>query len=436
MKKLLSIILIIVMCISISSCTFNTSLIINADGKVETIQKISLSKTEAETIKETAKSKIGQKVDLGDGEEIFDAQMYGMVVGYVETFIQQAKTEEINGETYYYTLEKETSTVKKINSDDKYDSSKAVITTTDFWIYDKNERIQKDLSMDNFYDSDEIDYISTFGGTFVVEIWLKMPYKITKTNFEKVDDYTVDMSKPGDPKFAYVITEKSTADWTKSENIFEEVLNQYENNKIYKIVVDSLKDFIESKIDLEAIDYISGGERRDWYFSLIMAYLLGKPHITIYKDLSAVVSTCDFEEATPVEKLEGKRILHIADLLNTASSYVRSWVPAIKALGSNIVSSVVVVDRMQGGGEILSDLGVRSLSLLQINETLFEKAKDLGIINDAQLEMLNKFTEEPDKCMRDFLIAHPEFLEHSINSSDAKTAKRAKSCKEQNLYNI
>lgn len=219
-------------------------------------------------------------------------------------------------------------------------------------------------------------------------------------------------------------------------NLFKQVLEQYENNEIYKIVVDHLRDFIDSKMDLSTIDYISGGERRDWYFSILMAYLLGKPHITIYKDLSAVVSTCDFEESTPVEKLEEKRILHIADLLNTASSYLRSWVPAIKTLGSNIVSSVVVVDRMQGGGQILNNLGIRSLSLLQIDNTLFEKAKDLGIINASQLEMLNKFTEDPDQCMREFLVKHPEFLENALNSDDPKTAKRAKACKEQNLYNL
>lgn len=219
-------------------------------------------------------------------------------------------------------------------------------------------------------------------------------------------------------------------------NLFEQVFKQYQNNKIYKIVVDHLKEFIESKIDLSVIDYISGGERRDWYFSIIIAYLLGKPHITIYKDLSAVVTTCDFEESTPVEKLEGKRILHIADLLNTASSYLRSWIPAIKALGANIVSSVVVVDRMQGGGEVLNNLGIRSLSLLQINDTLFEKAKELGIINDSQLEMLNKYTENPDQTMQEFLVAHPDFLENALNSSDAKTAKRANLCKSQNLYNL
>lgn len=219
-------------------------------------------------------------------------------------------------------------------------------------------------------------------------------------------------------------------------NLFEQVLKQYESNKIYKTVVDTLKDFIESKIDLTIIDYISGGERRDWYFSLIMAYLLGKPHITIYKDLTTVVNTCDFEEATPVEKLEGKRILHIADLITMASSYLKSWIPAIKKLEANIVTSVAVVNRLQGGDQVLTNLGIRSLSLLQINDTLFEKAKELGIINEAQLNMLKQFAEDPYQSMRDFIIAHPDFLENSLNSSNSKTAKRAKACKEQNLYNL
>ncbi len=219
-------------------------------------------------------------------------------------------------------------------------------------------------------------------------------------------------------------------------NLFQSVLKQYENNSIYKTVVDNLLNFIKTNIDLNLIDYISGGERRDWYFSIIIAYLLKKPHITIYKDLSCIQSTYNFDESYQIDKLNDKNILHVADLLNTASSYVRSWVPAIQAIGAKITSSIVVVDRMQGGDEVLNNLGIKSLSLLQINQELFEKSKELGIINQAQLEMLEKFTENPDKCMRDFLIKHPEFLESSINSTDSKTAKRAKSCVEQNLYNL
>jgi len=219
-------------------------------------------------------------------------------------------------------------------------------------------------------------------------------------------------------------------------NLFEQVLKQYENNEIFKTVIDSLKDLIETKVDLDSIDYISGGERRDWFFSILIAYFLQKPHITLFKDLSAVVSTCDFEESTQVTSLVGKRILHIADLLTTASSYVRFWSPAIKALGSNIVTSAVVIDRMQGAGAVLSNLGIRSLALVQLDNSLFEKAKELQIINDTQLNMLNNYVAEPDESMKKFLIEHPEFLENAIKSPDAKTAKYAKACKEQNPYNL
>lgn len=219
-------------------------------------------------------------------------------------------------------------------------------------------------------------------------------------------------------------------------NLLEKVLEQYEKNTIYKTVIDSLKDLIETRVDLDSIDYISGGERRDWFFSILIAYLLQKPHITLFKDLSAVVSTCDFEESTQVTSLAEKRILHIADLLNTASSYLRFWVPAIKSLGSNIVTSVAVVDRMQGATAVLNNLGIRSLTLFQLNHSLFEKAKDLQIINDSQLEMLNSYVKEPDKSMKQFLIDHPEFLENAIQSSDKKTAQYAQACKDQNPYNL
>lgn len=218
-------------------------------------------------------------------------------------------------------------------------------------------------------------------------------------------------------------------------NIFNKVLEQYETNEIFKTVIDNLKSFIEEKLPVDNIDYISGGERRDWYFSNIIAYLLGKPHITIYKDLSTVVSTCDFTENTEVTVLESKNVLHIADLLNQSSSYVRAWVPAIKQLGSSIQWSTVVVDRMQGGTETLTNMGIRSLSLLQIDENLFNKALELNIINNSQLEMLKDFTNDPDGSMREFLINHPEFLENALNS-DEKTAKRAKLCIESDLYNL
>ena len=217
--------------------------------------------------------------------------------------------------------------------------------------------------------------------------------------------------------------------------LFEKVNEQYENNNIYKAVIDTLRDYIATHIDTSYINYVSGGERRDWYFSIMIAYLLGKPHITIFKDLTTVVSTCDFEESTEVTKLQGQRVLHVADLLNQASSYERAWIPAIRNLGSDIFWSAVVVDRMQGGSELLKENHIEPLSTVQIDTTLFEKALELGIINSNQLGMLKRFAADPDGSMKEFLLAHPDFLQNSLNG-DEKTSKRAKLCIANNIYGI
>ena len=222
---------------------------------------------------------------------------------------------------------------------------------------------------------------------------------------------------------------------TLPQKVFEKVLSQYNSNEIYKNVINTMKEYIEKNINVSEIDYISGGERRDWFFSNILAYLLDKPHISIYKDLSTVVSDSKFTKTEVVTKLEGKKVLHIADLITVASSYIRAWIPAIKNLGSNICWSCVVVDRMQGGKDKIESEGVKSLSLVNIDSTLFQKALDLKIINENQLEMLNNFYKDPDGSMRSFLIEHPEFLENALNA-DEKTKKRAKLLVDGNLYNL
>ena len=222
---------------------------------------------------------------------------------------------------------------------------------------------------------------------------------------------------------------------TLPKKVFDKVLKQYNENKIYHDVIEHIKSYIEQNIDVNEIDYISGGERRDWFFSNIIAYLLNKPHITIYKDLSTVESNFDFSETTEVSNLEGKKVLHVADLITVASSYIRAWIPAIKNLGANILWSCVVVDRMQGGKEKLEAEGVKSLSLVNVDTNLFKSALDMGIINKNQLDLLNKFFESPDECMREFLINHPEFIENALNS-DEKTKKRAQLLVDNNLYNL
>lgn len=217
------------------------------------------------------------------------------------------------------------------------------------------------------------------------------------------------------------------------KKIYEKTMEQYRTNKIYKTVIDEMLETIKQNINVDEIDFISGGERRDWFFSYAISSLLQKPHITIFKDLSTVATDCEGNKIDT--DFANKKVLHVADLITEASSYIRAWIPAIKSLGAKIVWSMAVVDRMQGGKDKLEAEGIKSYEIIRVDNDLFNEALKLGIINKEQLDMLVKFKSNPDGTMREFLVSHPEFLENALKA-DEKTAGRAKLCIDGNLYNL
>ena len=219
------------------------------------------------------------------------------------------------------------------------------------------------------------------------------------------------------------------------KKVFDRVLVQYQNNSIFKYTIDTMIKSITDSVDLAQIDYISGGERRDWYFSNMIAYLLKKPHLTLFKDMEAFVSPYDFSSTEKITDLTGKKVLNASDLVTAASNYVRSWLPAIRNLNGELVWTCYVVDRKQGGTETLIKEGVQTIPLVFVDNSLFEKAYELKVINSAQLEMLKKFYEDPYSTMKQFLINHPEFLENALHA-DEKTKKRAQLLIDGNLYGL
>lgn len=220
------------------------------------------------------------------------------------------------------------------------------------------------------------------------------------------------------------------------KKVFDKVLVQYENNEIFKYTIDTMIKAITENVNIDEIDYISGGERRDWYFSNMIAYLLKKPHLTLFKDMEAFVSPYDFSSTEKITDIEGKTVLNASDLVTAASNYVRSWIPAVKNLNGKLLWTCYVVDRKQGGTEVLEKEGIKTIPLALVDHTLFEKAFELGIINQVQLEMLKGFYHDPYETMRNFLIQHPEFIENALHSSDERTQKRVKILTENNLYHL
>ena len=203
----------------------------------------------------------------------------------------------------------------------------------------------------------------------------------------------------------------------------------YNSNNIYRLTIDSLVDSAKKLIDANKCDLISGGERRDWYFSVMTAQILNIPHVYIFKNGDMFLY--HKEEISSIESLNNAKVLHMADIITQASSYLTQWIPAITKAGGKIVTSLTVVDRLQGGAENLSKHDIASHSLVNIDRSLFSQAKDNNVITYEQYEILNNYIENPYESMREFLIKNPDFIQKSIKMG-GKTEQRAK----MNIYNL
>ena len=203
---------------------------------------------------------------------------------------------------------------------------------------------------------------------------------------------------------------------------------QYDQDAIYRKAMDAMA---RAASGLPA-DFLSGGERRDFYFSLLLADLLGKPHLSIFKNGEGVLSTPHFHESArilpePASSLTGQNALHVADIITKAASYTRAWLPMVRSFGAAMPATLVVIDRKQGGREALASEGVMLHALSDVDDTLFASARDAGILSRSQLEMIRVFNAGPLEYMKSFLDAHPEFIRQELEAG-GKSRERALLC--------
>ena len=227
----------------------------------------------------------------------------------------------------------------------------------------------------------------------------------------------------------YIDAESGRADFPL--RLRERVEKQYAEDAIYRQVVDSL---VAGARDTGAeYQAVSGGERRDWFFSLAVAARLGLPDLLIFKDHRKIL--LDGDQIHPIVANE-LVTLHVADLVTEASSYFRDWIPVVSAGGGRIAYAANVIDRGQGGIEVLNERGVPAGALMRVDETVFARLVEMGRINADQAAVLASYYRDPHAAMKDFLEAHPEFLRRALNGDDARAAGRARMLVEENPYDL
>ncbi len=228
---------------------------------------------------------------------------------------------------------------------------------------------------------------------------------------------------------AFIDERKEDADFP--QRLQERVEKQYAEDAVYRQVVDGLVALARES-DMH-FDGVSGGERRDWFFSLAVAERLGKPPLLIYKDGRTVV--LEGQKLRPI-RANDMITLHVADMVTEASSYLRAWIPAVAVGGGRIARAVNVVDRGQGGLEVLKAQGIAAGALMRVDEALFSRLVAMGRIDQAQGAGLVEYYRDPQAAMRTFLEAHPEFLRRVLNGDDARAAQRAQLLIANNPYDL
>jgi orotate phosphoribosyltransferase len=160
-----------------------------------------------------------------------------------------------------------------------------------------------------------------------------------------------------------------------------------------ELVYSAAKDF-----DLE--DYmISGGESRDWVFSFAVAKKLFLPHAMLYKD------------GRVIGDMEGKEVLHVADLNNVGSSPRDSWVPAIRNAGGEINDIFFYVDRMEEGVQVMRNLGLESHSVVPLDEHAWDYLKSKGVVDETTYRNLRERMEDKDAWAEKMLQSDEGFKE-------------------------
>ncbi len=209
------------------------------------------------------------------------------------------------------------------------------------------------------------------------------------------------------------IVEETKDGKARAEKLESLILAAYEKDEIFKSLIETLAARIKTEFAAGSFTALSGGERRDWLFSLPVARLLGVKHVYLFKN-------GDFYCDQPIK--QGEVALHVSDLINNAASYFDNWLPILQKAGLSCVGTVCVTSRGTNGVDRLKASGVKVVALNSVDVSFFEQSRDSGLIDDAVLEELKLFFRSAKEWASQYVMEKPELF--NVPAIDEKSFER------------
>ncbi len=135
---------------------------------------------------------------------------------------------------------------------------------------------------------------------------------------------------------------------------------------MYNLAGDILHDLVVQE-GVGDFDYVIGVPKAGEPIGTALAKALGKPHIRIEKIETDGGRKITSNILDPFEK--GKKVLVVDDLITKAHTK-REAIESIEANGLEVVATVVLYDREQGGIEELNSIGRKVYAVSRLSDTL------------------------------------------------------------------
>jgi len=240
-------------------------------------------------------------------------------------------------------------------------------------------------------------YAASIPGPFYVNTELVLGKDLSSPLLEEITAIITDIKEPQ----------------ARSEKLEVLIMKAYESNSFFQSIIETMEAQIREAFPKGSFSVLSGGERRDWPFSIPLAKKLGIKHAYLFKNGEHYC-------AKPLQK--GEIAIHVSDLINNAASYFNAWLPILEKNGLSCIGTLCVNSRGSNGVDRLKKNGQKVITLNSVDVSFFESCCEKGLIDQATLDELRIFFEAPKKWAAAYLMGKTELF--NAQGIDAKSFDR------------
>jgi hypothetical protein len=199
----------------------------------------------------------------------------------------------------------------------------------------------------------------------------------------------------------------------RAEQLNHVILEAYKASPSWQRLIATMIARAREEFPEHSFSMISGGERRDWLFSIPFAHHINLPHLFLFKNKELF---CE----QPLKA--GQKVLHVSDLINNAASFFEMWKPALDTLHLGCAGNLCVNVRGEAGIRRLGEAGQKTVALMTIDTDFFRRLHAADLITRETFEEIAVFFASSQDWASKYLMGKPELFD--AQGCDAKSFER------------